>query len=130
MKHPLFFIFIAAFCLSFSSCKKKGVVSFCEGVDQDGKGVNCGSVFSTGDLTAVFNTKSSFDTDSLAVKVYNKNDGSRKSIFELTTKVNPDDTIGHFQLELYDEGVFRVVVEKHGELLSEGDIEVVEAPKK
>jgi hypothetical protein len=130
MKRSLLLFFITILCVSFTACKKKGVVFFCEGLDQEGKGVKCGTVFSTGDLTAVFNSKSSFDTDTLAVKIFNKNDGSRKSIFESSAKVNPDDETGHIELEMYDEGNFHITVEKRGEIISEGDIEIVEAPTK
>ena len=130
MKRSFLLIVISIMCISFTACKKKGVVSFCEGVDQNGKGVKCGSVFSTGDLTAVFDAKSSFDTDSLSVKIYNKNDGSRKNISEIFAKVKPEESTGQIELELYDEGIFHIIVEKRGEIISEGDIEVVDAPKK
>lgn len=130
MKRSLLLILISMMFISFTACKKKDVVSFCEGVDQQGKGVKCGSVFTTGDLTAVFNAKYSFDTDAVSVKIFNKNDGSRKSIFESSAKVNPDDNTGHIELSLYDEGIFHISVEKRGTVISEGDIEIVEALKK
>ena len=43
-----------------TGCSKRDGVKFCEGVDTEGKGVNCGKVFTTGDLTAVINNKTPF----------------------------------------------------------------------
>ena len=115
------FVFCAA------GCTKKGTVSFCEGLDKKGKGVNCGSEFSTGDLTAVFNSRSAFETDSLEMKIFNAQDASRKPAASIAVKVNPSDRDGHVDLEMYDEGVFRVEVRKHGgEIVSEGKVEIVD----
>jgi hypothetical protein len=115
-------------CVFFAAgCKKKGTVSFCEGVDKGGKGVNCGTEFSTGDMTAVFNSRSAFDTDSLEMKIFNAHDASRKPAATIAVKVNPSDRDGHVDLEMYDEGVFRVEVRKHGgEVVSEGQVEIVD----
>ena len=119
-------IVLIAVC-GISGCKPKGVVSFCEGVDADGKGVNCGTVFTTGDMTAVFNAKSAFGTDTLEMKIFNVNDGSRKASMEKTVTVNPDDSTGKADLDIYDEGTFRVVFQKHGgDVVSEGTIEIVD----
>ena len=127
MKRKICF-FICLCSLFFAACSKKGTVSFCEGVDADGKGVNCGSVFTTGDLTAVFDAKNSFATDTLEIKIYNTKDGSRKPFLSSTAAVNPDDSKGKADLELYDEGTFRVVVQKHdGETVSEGQIEIIDS---
>ena len=115
----------AVFCAA--GCKKKGTVSFCEGVDKEGKGVNCGTVFSTGDMTAVFNSRSAFGTDALEMKIFNVNDSSRKPVSTEEVKVNPDDSEGNADLEMYDEGVFRVELRKHGgDVVSEGQVEIVD----
>jgi len=52
-----------------SGCSKKEGLLFCEGVTPEGEGVNCGKVFTTGDLTAVIKTKEPFGNDSLTVIV-------------------------------------------------------------
>ncbi|MGL4370442.1 MAG: hypothetical protein ACRCUT_12345 [Spirochaetota bacterium] len=123
-------IAIGGLCLLFTvcSCSKKGTVSFCEGVDADGKGVNCGTVFTTGDLTAVFNAKDSFGTDSLEVKIFNTQDGGRKPFLERAVSVNPDSTEGKADLDLYDEGTFSVTVRKHsGDIVSQGQVEIIDS---
>lgn len=123
------FIAVCVFSLAFcaAGCKKKGVVSFCEGVDKDGKGVNCGTVFSTGDMTAVFNSRSSFGSDTVDVKIFNVNDNSRKPAARMEAKVSAESSEGSADIEMYDEGNFRVEVRRHnGDLLSEGTIEIVD----
>ena len=116
------------FCaLSFASCAKKGSVSFCEGIDSKGKGVKCGKVFTTGDLTIVFNAKDDFGTDDLTVKVFNIDAGDRNPKLVRHAKVKPDENTGHADLDLYDEGRFRVVVEKRGEAVSSGEIEIIDS---
>lgn len=118
----------AIFCaLSLSSCAKKGEVTFCEGIDSEGKGVNCGKVFTSGDLTIVFNSKDAFGTDSLTVNVYNIDAGDRKPKLVRHAKVKPEENVGHVDIDLYDEGRFRVVVEKRGETVSSGDIEIIDS---
>ena len=118
---------LAASVFCAAGCKKKGVVSFCEGVDKEGKGVNCGTEFSTGDMNAVFNARSAFGTDILEMKIYNVNDSSRKPVSTVEVKVKPDDSDGAADLEMYDEGVFRVEVRKHGgDVISEGQVEIVD----
>jgi hypothetical protein len=128
MKHRLTVLFMIIF-FTVTGCKKSGTVSFCEGADKDGNGVKCGSVFTPGDITLLFTTKAAFETDSVVVKVYNMNDGDKKSEQERNVKVSPDETTGRADLEMYDEGKFRVVVEKKGEIVSEGEIELVDQLK-
>ena len=121
-------VIIAAASLLFAAgCKKKGTVSFCEGVNADGKGVNCGTEFSTGDMNAVFDAPSAFGTDALELKIYNVNDASRKPVKIVEVKVDPDARRGSADLEMYDEGVFRAEVSAHGgEVVSEGQVEIVD----
>ena len=127
MKKIILTVCLISCMCAVSGCKKKGVVTFCEGEDESGKGVNCGTVFTTGDLTAIFNSKSAFGTDNLELKIYNINDGSRKAFNEMNVPANSDATEGKAFLEMYDEGTFRVVLQKHdGEVVSEGNIEIVD----
>jgi hypothetical protein len=128
MKHRLA-VLCMILLISGTGCKKSGTVSFCEGADTDGKGVKCGSVFTPGDITLLFNTKAAFETDSVVIKVYNMNDGDKKSEQERIVKVSPDETTGRADLEMYDEGKFRVIVEKKGEIVSEGEVELVDQLK-
>jgi hypothetical protein len=115
----------AAFCMS--GCQGKGTVSFCEGVDQNGKGVNCGQVFSTGDMTAVFKARTAFGTDSVDLRIFNVSDASRKPVYEKSVTVGTDSREGKADLEMYDEGSFRVEVKKHGgDVVSEGTVEIVD----
>jgi hypothetical protein len=128
MKHGLF-VFCSIILFTAAGCKKNGTVSFCEGADKDGKGVKCGTVFTPGDITLLFTTKAAFETDSVVIKVYNMNDGDKKSEQERIVKVSPDEATGRADLEMYDEGKFRVIVEKKGEIVSEGEVELVDQLK-
>lgn len=115
--------------IAFGGCKKGGTVSFCEGADNEGKGVKCGTVFTPGDITLLFKVKEAFGTDSVTVKVFNINDGTNKSVIDRAVKVEPDETAGRADLEMYDEGSFKVVFEKKGEIISEGMVEIVDSVK-
>ncbi|HEY1406357.1 MAG TPA: hypothetical protein VF857_07095 [Spirochaetota bacterium] len=126
----IFSVIVILLLVSISSCAKKGTVSFCEGVDDAGKGINCGKVFTTGDLAVVFTAKEAFGTDALTVKVYNTDDGDRKPELTRTASVDPEKDAGHAEVEFYDEGRFRVVVEKRGELVSEGSVEIIDSINK
>jgi hypothetical protein len=112
---------------AFGGCKKGGTVSFCEGADNEGKGVKCGTVFMPGDMTIVFSAKEAFGTDSVTAKMYNINDVGGKSVMERPVKVNPDETTGRADIEMYDEGSFKLVIEKKGEIISEGMIEIIDS---
>jgi hypothetical protein len=113
--------------LSFAGCSKKGTVTFCEGVDQKEKGTGCGTVFTTGDLTALFTTRSALGVDTVTVKIFNLDDSSRKPQMTRSATVKPDQKNGRVELELYDEGRFRVVIERRGEVVAEGDIEIIDS---
>jgi hypothetical protein len=121
------FPFVTVLIFMTAACSKKGDVSFCEGIDADGKGINCGKVFSTGDLTAVFEAKDDFGTDTLSLKVFNEADGDRKPEQTVSVKVKSDESKGRAELEMYDEGQFHVVIEKKGEPVAEGKIEIIDS---
>jgi hypothetical protein len=129
MKIGIHYLFplVAVLFLMTAACSKKGDMSFCEGVDTDGKGINCGKVFSTGDLTAVFEVKDNFGTDTLTLKVFNEADGDRKPEQTVSVKVKSDENKGRAELEMYDEGQFNVVIEKKGEPVAEGKIEIIDS---
>ncbi len=110
-----------------AGCKKKDAVVFCEGTDKQNKGVKCGSVFTTGDITIIAETERPFNTDTLYVKLIDSKDGDAlpESIVEI--KVDPAATKLRADISIYDESDYRVVVEtKDRKSIAEGSVKIVE----
>lgn len=121
MKKFAILIFIA---LTASGCSKKEGITFCEGVDTEGKGVNCGKVFTTGDLTGVISAETPFEADSLTVRI-TKIDGEKKKV-EKTLIVNAgrEKVNANTTLQFYNSGRYLVEASKGDEKIAEGTLEV------
>jgi len=110
--------------LTAAGCSKNEGISFCEGVDTEGKGVNCGKIFTTGDLTAVIKSKTPFETDSITVKV-TKTDGEKKKAEKtFTVKTDSDKSSANTTLQFYNSGKYLVEAVKGEEKVAEGTVEV------
>lgn len=111
----------------FSSCKKHSPVSFCEGVNREGAGVQCGKKFSTGDLTAVIQIQDRFDTESLKIVISKKTGYKNETVSTQTQKVEPDKGRAAVPLSFYIEGDYVVdVFGKDDKPLGSGEISVVD----
>jgi len=110
--------------LAAAGCSNNDGISFCEGVDTDGKGVNCGKVFTTGDLAAVIKSKSPFETESLDVKTYRADGGKKKPEKISTVKTEADKNIANTTLQFYNSGKYTVEAFKGEEKIAEGTLEV------
>lgn len=121
MKKFVIFIFIL---LTAAGCSKKEGVTFCEGVDTEGKGVNCGKVFTTGDLTGVITSKTPFEADSLIVRV-TKIDGEKKKLEKtLIIEAGREKVSANTTLQFYNSGRYLVEASKGDEKIAEGTLEV------
>lgn len=121
MKKLAVFILIA---LTASGCSKKEGITFCEGVDTEGKGVNCGKVFTTGDLTGVISSKTPFEADSLTVKIL-KTDGDKKKVEKtFIIEAGREKTSVNTTLQFYNSGKYLVQASKGDEKIAEGTLEV------
>ncbi len=110
--------------MTAAGCSKKEGISFCEGVDTEGKGVNCGKVFTTGDLTAVITGKTPFETDSLIVKI-TRLDGDKKKVEKtFAVETGREKTSANTTLQFYNGGKYLVEASKGNDRIAEGTIEV------
>ncbi|HOP28700.1 MAG TPA: hypothetical protein P5120_10540 [Spirochaetota bacterium] len=121
MKKIAVFILIA---ITAAGCSKNEGISFCEGVDTEGKGVNCGRVFTTGDLTGVITSKTPFEADSLTVKI-TKIDGDKKKVEKtFTVEAGREKTSANTTFQFYNSGKYLVEAVKGDEKIAEGSIEI------
>ena len=120
-------IIIFAIVLLLPFCKAKKTIDFCEGVSTEGKGKNCGSVFSTGELTALIKTDSSFTVSKLSINIYKKGKYKSDKVESLSIDVKPDESSARANFYFYDEGEFTVeVIGKENKKIAEGNIKVVD----
>lgn len=109
------------------SCKKDGPVAFCEGIDTQGKGINCGTKFSTGDLTGIITVRERFETDSLRIVVSRKTRYKNERVTDFSQKVTSDHSSATVPLSFYIEGDYVIeVFGKDDRILGAGNISVVD----
>jgi hypothetical protein len=121
MKQFVIFVLIA---LTAAGCSKKEGITFCEGVDTEGNGVNCGKVFTTGDLTGVISSKTAFEADSLTVRI-TKLDGEKKKLEKtFSIQAGREKLKANTTLQFYNSGRYLVEANKGDEKIAEGTIEV------
>ncbi len=121
MKKFAVFILVA---ITAAGCSKKEGITFCEGVDTEGKGVNCGKIFTTGDLTGVITNKTPFEADSLMVKII-KIDGDKKKVEKtFIVEAGREKTSANTTLQFYNSGKYLVEAVKGDEKIAEGTLEV------
>ncbi len=118
------FAILVLVAVTAAGCSKKQGISFCEGVDTNGKGVNCGKVFTTGDLTGVITSKTPFEADSLTVKI-TRIDGDKKKVEKTSIiEVGRDKTSANTTLQFYNGGKYLVEASKGTDKIAEGTIDV------
>jgi hypothetical protein len=112
--------------LVITGCSKKEGIQFCEGVDNNGKGVSCGKKFTTGDVTAVMERGDETDAAALTVKVIDTTapDGTVANTLKIETE--GEKPYISFNLPLYSEGNFRIEAYSVDEKKAEGTIEIVD----
>jgi len=121
MKKIAVFILIA---ITAAGCSKNEGISFCEGVDTEGKGVNCGRVFTTGDLTGVITSKTPFEADSLTVKITKIDEDKKKVEKTFTVEAGREKTSANTTFQFYNSGKYLVEAVKGDEKIAEGSIEI------
>lgn len=124
MRKLIIYLFISLF---LAGCKGDRNISFCEGVTPEGKGVNCGIKFSTGELTALITSKDPFETEKLYVSILAVKKQRTDKVETITVDVKPEDERATVNLSLYNEGKFQIkVTGKENKVIGEGDIEIVD----
>ena len=123
MKKILFYSLI---CLTMIGCSKNDTVQFCEGVDMDGKGVNCGKKFTTGDLTGVMKMSKPFETEMVDVRVIRIEKNSKIVEKTIHQKVERDKNITSTPLSFYNSGKYVVELYRDKDKIAEGSIEITD----
>ncbi len=110
--------------LLITGCTKKPNISFCEGVSPDGKGIECGVKFETGDLTAMLKADKAFGTNRIDVVVYELIENKSEKVETKSIDVPPDEVRTNVNFEFYKPGRFRVTAMNGSEKIGEGEIEI------
>lgn len=113
-------------CLAITGCSKNDTIQFCEGVDMEGKGVNCGKKFTTGELTGVIKQSKPFETEMVDVKIIRIEKSSKIIEKTIHLKVERDKAIASTPLPFYNSGKYVVELYRENDKLAEGEIEVTD----
>ncbi len=121
------FVIIICFLSIILGCKEDSVLKFCEGKSPDGVEINCGKVFSAGDLAIHLSGKETFGVDKLTVNIFVKKKYKKEKVDSLTIDVKPDDSKAGTDIKLYEEGEYFVeVYGKDGLKIADGAVEIVD----
>ncbi len=120
-------LLVAGLILSLvAGCSKSKAVQFCEGVSPGGDGVNCGTKFEDGELTAVINSEEPFGVKSITVQVFEKKDSKTEKIDTLTVDVKPDRQTAAVNLAFYAGGTYIVRASKKDTAIGSAEIMIEE----
>lgn len=112
--------------LIITGCSKKESIQFCEGVDNNGKGVACGKKFTTGDLTAVILKNETEESSLISIKVINTSGTVETIINTFNVEIEGERPSVSFNLPLYNAGTFRVEAYSNDKKTAEGTIEIID----
>ncbi|MBN2159020.1 MAG: membrane lipoprotein lipid attachment site-containing protein [Spirochaetes bacterium] len=119
-------IFIIAVVALVAGCSKSNRIQFCEGASPEGKGINCGSTFEDGELTALITSEEPFGVKSISVQVYRAGESASEKVETVTADVRPDEQTALVNLSFYTGGTYQVKALKNNTQFSEGTIVIVE----
>jgi hypothetical protein len=120
------FILLLMLFLFLIGCTKKPNISFCEGVSPEGKGIECGIKFETGDLTAMIKADKAFGVNRIDIAVFELNEKKSEKVETISIDVPPDEIRANINLSFYKGGKFRVTAMNGSEKIGEGEIEVLD----
>ncbi len=123
MKKLFFFVMVLTL---MTGCSKSKAVQFCEGVSPEGEGVNCGTRFEEGELTAVIRAEAPFGVKTISLHVFEVNQNKAEKTATLTVDVRPDRNTASATLSLYTEGKYRVKAMSGNNVIGDGEISIVE----
>ncbi len=109
-----------------AGCSKSKAIQFCEGVSPEGEGVNCGTKFEDGELTAVINSEEPFGVKSITVQVFEKKEKKTEKIDALTVDVKPDRQTAWVNLSFYTSGAYIVKAFKRDTTIGSAEIAIEE----
>jgi|GEM_PF-444871 len=117
---------ISVLLIFIYSCGNKQTTQFCEGVSPKGKGVNCGTTFSTGDVTALIKPSAKIKNDSVSIKVFNKTESTKKFLFSNSVKTAKDKDYIIHNIRFLNPGTYEIVTIDGKQEISVGSINIVE----
>lgn len=126
LMRKIFCLFCLMACVLVAGCSKSKAVQFCEGVSPDGEGVNCGTVFEDGELTALIRAKEPFGVKTIALQVFEVKGEKIEKTESLYVAVKPERDTASVNLSFYTEGTFRVRAMSGNTAIGEGEIRIVE----
>lgn len=128
MKQKLFFVLTLTFIISsaLSSCAKKKNIDFCEGASTAGIGINCGTVFAYGDLTAIIKSKEPFGADSISIKIQIQEGGKFIPVETISVNIKPDETKAIINIPLYKKGIYEITAHRGDKVYAKENIEIAE----
>lgn len=109
-----------------TGCSKSKEIQFCEGVSPAGEGVNCGTKFEDGELTAVINSEEPFGVKTITVQVLEVRGGKAEKIETLSVDVKPDKQTASVNLSLYSGGIYLVRAYKKDTRIGSAQITIEE----
>lgn len=112
--------------LFFAACTREAPLQFCEGVTNEGKPVNCGTVFTTGDMTLRVKAKEPFGSSNATVIVYEKGGFTQTEYTRYNYTVNPDVSEADIPFSIYAEGEYTVVIMVDDKEIAKGSIGIVD----
>jgi hypothetical protein len=120
-------IIILLFFTLLFGCKSKKTIEFCEGISTEGKGVNCGEQFSSGELTALITAETPFNINKLNVNIFKKTKYKQEKIGSQIIEVKPDETNARTNFYFYDDGEFTIeVFGQDNKKIAEGSVKIVD----
>jgi len=119
-----FLLITFAFILSAAACSKNEVIDFCEGVDPEGNGAECGKEFTTGDLNGVLTAREPFETESITVKILRVEKDTAKPEKNMVISVDRDKRKAGFDLSFYNAGNYTVEAWKDSVKIGEGKVTI------
>lgn len=123
MKKLLFLLIVFA-CVA--GCSKSKALQFCEGVSPDGDGVNCGTVFEDGELTALIRTEAPFGVKAITLQIFEVKGDKKEKTGSVPVSVRPDRSIATANLSFYSGGRYLVRAISGDRGIGEGEITIVE----
>jgi hypothetical protein len=126
IKNNFFIIILLILVFSAASCSKNKQIDFCEGASTDGKGMNCGTVFAYGDVTAIIKSKEPFGSETISVDIKFKEGNKFVKAEALEVNVKPDDTQTILNIPLYKKGIYEITAHKGDKIFAVENVEIAE----
>jgi len=112
--------------LAASACSKNTNMQFCEGISLEGDGMNCGTEFESGELTAIIKSEEPFGQEKVDIEIYAAGGNAKEKIDTLHAQVKSTDKTVSITLPLYTEGKYHVRAVAREKAIAEGDITITD----